>query len=217
MHFASHPPQQKRTRDSLERLMTAGLEVLAEDGWEAFTIAAVAKRADVGTASIYRRFEDKDTFKLALHRSFSDQLSARWLPAFRSVARADLDLEMLVRKLVGALAESFRDNERVMRAIVLGAIADPRLQVVGNREVRAVALEFEDALLAHSDQFGAVDAKRAVAVCFQTVFDSFTQLLLYGGQAHPELGWDELPDELSRMTLAYLRAGQQFQDPEERE
>src|SRR4051812_9689247 len=107
MHFATHPPRQKRTRDSLDRLMAAGLEVLAEDGWDAFTIAAVAKRAGVGTASIYRRFEDKDAFKLALHRSFSDQLSADWLPAFRSVARADLDLETLVPTLIDALAKSF--------------------------------------------------------------------------------------------------------------
>jgi len=37
--------------------------------------------------------------------------------------------------------------------------------------------------------------------------------LLYGGQAHPELGWDDLTDELSRMTLAYLRAGEEFQKP----
>lgn len=211
MHFATHPPQQKRTRDSLERLMAAGLDVLADDGWEAFTIAAVAKKADVGTASIYRRFSDKDAFKLALHRSFSDQISASWLPAFRSLARTDLDLETLVRRLIDALASSFRDNERVMAAIVRGAIADPRLRVVGDREIRALALEFEDALLAHRDQFGAVDPERAVAVSFQVSFDSFNRLLLFGGQAHPELDWEDLTDELSRMTLAYLRSGAEFE------
>lgn len=204
---------QKRTRDSLERLMAAGMEVLAEDGWDAFTIAAVAKKADVGTASIYRRFEDKDTFKLALHRTFSDQLSESWLPTFRQLARTDLDLETLVRSLIDALGNSFRDNERLMRAIVLGAITDPRLTVVGEREIRAVAIEFEDALLAHKDQFGDVDARRAVALSFQVSFDTFNRLLLYGGQAHPELGWDDLIDELSRMTLAYLRAGEEFQKP----
>jgi hypothetical protein len=93
-----------------------------------------------------------------------------------------------------------------MRFFVLHSRVDPRLAASGDREVRALALEFEDALLAHRDQFRCADPQLAVAVCFQSVLDSFLALLLGTGRAHAELGWETLTEQLSAMTLAYLRA-----------
>ena len=41
-------------------------------------------------------------------------------------------------------------------------------------------LEFEEALLAHRDQFKCADPELAVAVCFQSALDSFLRLVLFG-------------------------------------
>jgi AcrR family transcriptional regulator len=206
MATVTHPPQQQRSRESLEKLMVAGLEVLEEDGWDGFTIAAVAKRAGVGGASVYRRFEDKEALLLALHERFGQELSSQSLPAFRSLARADLDLETLVRRLLEETANIYLRREGLMRFFVLHSRVDPRLAASGDREIRALSLEFEDALLAHRDQFGCADPELAVAVSFQSVLDSFLGLVLQSGRAHSELDWEVMTEQLSAMTLAYLRA-----------
>jgi AcrR family transcriptional regulator len=206
MPVVTHPPRQKRTRESLEKIMSAGLQVLASKGSDGFTVAAVAERAGVGSTAIYRRFEDKDTLLLALHQRFSDEFLSTWRPSYRALARADLDLDALVRGFVGEMAAAYRHHEKLLRVFVTLAINDPRIADAGDRAVAAMALEFEEALLAHRDQFRCAKPELAVAMCFQTAQDSFLRLVLYGRQAHDELGWEPLADELSAMMLAYLLA-----------
>ena len=99
MSHVTHPPQQERSRESLEKVMVAGLDVLENEGWEGFTMAVVARRAGVGKASIYRRFEDKEALLLALHARFGEELMREWQPAMRELAESDLELEPMVRGL----------------------------------------------------------------------------------------------------------------------
>jgi AcrR family transcriptional regulator len=206
MSLVTHPPQQQRSRESLEKLMVAGLEVLETEGWDGFTIAAVAKRAGVGGASVYRRFEDKEALLLALHARFGQDLMDKSLPAYRALARSDLDLEPLVYGLVGELATTFRRHEGLMQFFIVHSRVDPRLAAAGDREIRATAFEFEQALLAHRDQFRCANPKLAVAACFQSVLDSFISLSQGTGRHVDELDWDVMVDQLSAMTVAYLRA-----------
>lgn len=51
---------------SRERIITAALELLAEGGYPAVSIAAICKRADVATASLYHHFGDKAGLLAAL-------------------------------------------------------------------------------------------------------------------------------------------------------
>src|SRR3954452_24454317 len=140
MSLVTHPPQQQRSRDSLERLMVAGLQVLETEGWDGFTIAAVARKAGIGGSSVYRRFEDKEALMLALHQRFGQEINSLFLPAFRRLAREDLDLEPLVRRLLKETAKIYQYREGLMRFFVLHSRVDPRLAASGDREVRALAL-----------------------------------------------------------------------------
>jgi AcrR family transcriptional regulator len=211
--LVTHPPKQKRTREALERILRAGLQILATSGWDGFTIGAVAARAGVGSSAIYRRFKDKDALLLALHRRFEDDFLASWRPAYRALARADLELEPLVRGFIGEMAAAFEHHEKLLRVFLIRAAVDPRIADAGDRSVAAMALEFEESLLAHRDQFTCPNAELAVGVCFQSALDSFVRLVLFGRQAHPELGWDRLTDELSAMCLAYLLSERRVRVP----
>jgi AcrR family transcriptional regulator len=207
MTIGTYPARQRRTRESLERIIRAGLQVLAAHGWDGFTIAAVARRAGVSPTAIYRRFEDKEALLLALHQRFEDEFLASWRPAYRTLERANVDLETLVHGFISELANTFRHHQKLLRVFVVRAATDPRVNDAGDRSVAAMALVFEEALLTHQDRFNCSDPHVAVAMCFQSTLDSFLRLVLYGRQAHPELGWERLADELSAMTLAYLTAG----------
>jgi AcrR family transcriptional regulator len=206
MTVATHPPRQQRTRESFEKIMKAGHQVLSAKGSEGFTVGAVAKRAGVGSTAIYRRFEDKDALLLALHQRFEDDFLSTWRPSYRALARADVELDELVRGFIGEMAVTYKHHEKLLRVFATMAINDPRIADAGNRSVAAMALEFEEALLAHRDQFRCADPELAVAICFQSAQDSFLRLVLFGRQAHAELGWERLADELSAMMLAYLLA-----------
>ena len=59
-------PRQQRSRDRLDRILSAADAVLAEDGYDAFTTSAVAARAEVPASSVYRWFADKDELATAL-------------------------------------------------------------------------------------------------------------------------------------------------------
>jgi len=46
------PPQQRRSRESLERVLKAGELVLEQKGYEGFTIAEVSRRAKVSVMMV---------------------------------------------------------------------------------------------------------------------------------------------------------------------
>jgi AcrR family transcriptional regulator len=52
--------KQSRSRESLQRLLNAAVEVLNEGGLEGATIPRIAARADLSPGAVYRRFPDKD-------------------------------------------------------------------------------------------------------------------------------------------------------------
>ena len=185
--------------------MTAGLQVLETEGWDGFTISAVAARAGVGRAMVHRRFKDKDALLVALHAQFGEQIRTEFLPRYRAVARSDRDLDDLVEALIGELSATFRSREGLMRFFISRARVDERLAASADREVRVVALEWEHALLAHRAEFRCANPELAVTISFQLAFDSFVALLEGGSRSHPELSWDTLTRELSVVTLAYLR------------
>ena len=79
------PPKQKRSQESLERVLAASIELLEEEGFDAFTIQDVSRRADVSVGAIYARFGNKESLLRAVHRHAMDTLR----PEHEAVAAAD--------------------------------------------------------------------------------------------------------------------------------
>src|SRR5262249_10888802 len=53
-------PKQARSRESLEKLLRAAIEVLGQHGVEGTTIPRIAHHAGLTPGSVYRRFADKE-------------------------------------------------------------------------------------------------------------------------------------------------------------
>src|SRR6476619_367331 len=79
------PPKQKRSQESLERVLAASMELLAEEGFDAFTIQDVSRRADVSVGAIYARFGNKESLLRAVHRHAMQSLR----PEHEAVAAVD--------------------------------------------------------------------------------------------------------------------------------
>ena len=65
--LAIRPPRQQRTREAWSRVLDAGVALLEDGGYEAFTIAGVCQRARVAPRAIYDRAASKDALFLAVY------------------------------------------------------------------------------------------------------------------------------------------------------
>src|SRR3954464_9030668 len=95
------PALQRRSQESLERVLQAGLELLKEVGYEGFTLQEVSRRSGVSIGSIYARAPSKEALILAIY----DQEMGRVAEAnARLQATAQLD-GLRGRELIVALVE----------------------------------------------------------------------------------------------------------------
>ena len=60
-------PQQKRSRDKLDRMLDAAEGLLDDKNFDELTIVQIAKKARVSAGLIYTRFDDKDAILSALY------------------------------------------------------------------------------------------------------------------------------------------------------
>ena len=200
------PPKQQRSRDSLEKLLVAGLEILEERGFEGFTNAAVAERAGVGVAIVYRRFADQNSFMGALFERFSQKGMEDLGVGIQVLAEADIDLEEFVPRFTRLVASSFRDNATLMHAFITANRGDAVLAAAVARATQESGVQLKASLLSHRDEIVRPDAERAVDFCHKQMINAFVALVADSTPTAPPFGWDETIREVSEMTLAYLRS-----------
>jgi AcrR family transcriptional regulator len=82
------PPQQARSRAVLQKVLGAAEDVLALDGLDGFTIAAVAERAGVSVGGLYRRFTGKEQLLAAVKDRLLTRLETRLSEALASARLA---------------------------------------------------------------------------------------------------------------------------------
>jgi len=106
------PVRRGRPRDAARdrALLKATLAVLAESGYGGLTTAAVAARAGVSTATLYRRWSSKEELVLAAAADFTEDLERR-----PDTGTLEGDLRALLRdKATGLTGE----NGRLLRALI---------------------------------------------------------------------------------------------------
>ena len=106
----ARPPKQHRSRRTLQRITRAALELIAQDGVEATTVGAIARRAGSSVGSFYARFEGKSDLLLYLDERIWETVGQRWVEA-TAEGMADRSIEQLVR----GLARLYADLELVHR------------------------------------------------------------------------------------------------------
>ena len=106
-----------RLSASRERILGAALRLVAEQGYAACSIAAVARQAGVATGSVYQHFPNKAALVAEVFRTASQ----REVDAFTRAA----ELESGVLDKITAAVESF--GHRALRAprMAFALIADP--------------------------------------------------------------------------------------------
>jgi AcrR family transcriptional regulator len=199
-------PQQQRSRDSLERVLAAGIDVLAEEGWEGFTVARVATAAGASVGLIYGRFDNKDALFGAIQDRFMADVESLHAERFQGPDWERATADQIIRKAVDAVAAGFSYNPSVLRVSMLRAAVDSTVYDRGHRAMADLSQRFENALLARRRDFTHPDPEIAVKVCFRMVFATLSRRIMFGptldGEDDP--GWDRTVHELGSACVGLL-------------
>lgn len=203
-----NPPQQARSRRTLERIVNAALEILASEGPAGVTVNAVVDRAHSSVGSFYARFGGKDDLLAYLGERVWEDALLRWKAALEANSWSTMDLGEIIGGAVTLLADIGRSRVAQLRTL-------DRMSGGGSayETFCAHVLEsLEDLLLERRTEMGHERPELAVRVGLGAVMG-----LLDGGLANREEA--EIPDETlvrecRELLLSYLggasrgRAGQ---------
>jgi AcrR family transcriptional regulator len=204
---AVRPPKQKRSQESLERVLEASIALLEDKGFDAFTIQDVSQRAEVSVGAIYARFGSKETLLRAVHQHAMESIGAQQHDAVAAVdGKAGKPVHDVIVDGVRAVASVFRGNERLLRAFMhLGAV-DDEISRRGSQASTELARQFETTVLAHRADLAHPDAETAVDVCFRMTYSTFARQVMYGPvfESDRAIAWDDLVTEVGSACAAYL-------------
>lgn len=151
-----------RSRDAILR---ATLDLLAEEGFTGLTVDAVAARAGVGKATIYRHWGSRATL---VHDAASTMHAVEEEPDTGDLRE---DLRVLLRQLTRFLCGP--DTGRVLASLVDAAQREPELAALREthiRQKRAVLARAFERALARGDVDADLDVERAVDLTVGPVF-----------------------------------------------
>jgi AcrR family transcriptional regulator len=193
-------PAVGRPRDSRidEAVLQATRELLADEGFAATTVQAIARRAAVGASAIYRRWPSRLELIIAATSPGLDKLEL--------APTGDLDID--IRRFVDAYLEMF--DSPVSRAAVPGLLT---LRGTESAEYRGLMQEMGQgvrpafrAVLAAAPP-GSVDTR----VDPDTVLDIIIGAALYRVFIHPFTGRRHARDDVADLVVRALRPDQSHQ------
>jgi AcrR family transcriptional regulator len=205
------PPQQRRSAATLDRIVRAAEELLAERSFEEATVDDIVARAGSSKGSFYSRFADKEALLAYLGGECTAQAKASWGEQLDPDATEGMPVEEVVDAFVGRLLEEYERSGPVLRALVLEARLRPgtefeRLTDELDGHIRDGLQRFLEARRA---ELPGVDPARAATVGMLMLDATTREAAFFTNPRGGPLAVDRttLRRELVRAYVAYLRAG----------
>ena len=201
------PPLQRRSRESLERLLQTGLELLQEKGFEGFTLQELSQRAGVSIGSIYGRVEGREALIMAIYERAMQSIDAEEQEKLQQVQAVEgLGPRERVERLITTAAETMLANGDVLGVFMRQAPMNSEILSRGADISRANARVFARALLAHRDEMRHPDPELAVDVAWRMIYCTIARRITHGPrfESTRPLSDERLVRELTRAALDYL-------------
>jgi AcrR family transcriptional regulator len=201
------PPQQARSQKTLERLLDAAEELIAERGVASVTISEVVRRAGSSVGAFYARFPDKDALLATLHeRSCVEALATAEL-ALDPKRWESVDLAGAVHEIVKFAGALYRERRGIAIAFIELAAADASFadrRAALEEETGLRLLEF---LKARESEVAHADLKVASQVAIRMILSTLEYgAMIFRGDGRDAAGLSDerIASELTRAVLGYL-------------
>ena len=173
-------PKQQRSRRAWNRVLDAGVAILEDGGFEAFTIAEICSRAKVAPPAIYARTTSKEALFLAVYEHGIERLredQARLTgPDFIAAGSPT----SLVRELVTATVRLLLRHRRFLGSVVLISASHAEIRRRGSGYSQELGDQFAAALRPVGDHFAHADFEAAIRSCFNVVFATTIFRIAFG-------------------------------------
>jgi AcrR family transcriptional regulator len=193
-------PKQKRSKDTKERIINAGLKVFSKKGFYKTDSKEIAREAGVSTGSFYMYFADKkDLFQEVLvdyHGKIKDVLRSIDIEKFIQSGDGRKFLRYVVNKLIEAhdIYPEFHQELNIM------ALSDPEINKI-YEDSKRVSIDITKAMLCSWEGKIRIKDFDTAAVIVQKSTEEIVHTILFSDL---NISDKQLIDELTDMLYRYL-------------
>jgi AcrR family transcriptional regulator len=200
------PPRQARSQETLDRILDAAEALVADKGFEDTPVSEIVQRADSSVGAFYARFHDKQGLLHALYERYYEEAVATADATLAPERWEGAETPELIEAVIHFLVSIFRERRGLMRAFVMRNHTHPEFQARQQRLSHHVIARLCALLLARREQLSHPDPERATRFGMMLVFSALETMILFGEMRSSLLSFsdEDLADELTRSTLAYL-------------
>ena len=199
-------PVQKRSQDSLDRVLAAGAELLSERGFEGFTLAEVSKRSGVAYGTMYWRVSSKDALLLAIQEQFLEE-AGKSREKLTPEHWKDASLAATIEGAIRVVASVFEYDPGLLRALTLEAGSHDELMARASGGIQESGKDFTDLLAGRLAAAGHPDPARTSQETYTLVIGALAARLAWPEfNAGTDLSWDRSVDALIAMAIGRMES-----------
>lgn len=199
------PPQQRRSQESLERVLQAGFELLQERGFDGFTLQEVSARANVSIGSIYARVPSREALIKAVYERAMVWTEEQSEPIEQAARRPGTTREQ-IEAIVTEMGTQMLTHGDVLRVFMRQAPLEPWILERAAEKSKGTCEVFTQAILEHRDEIRQDDPELAVDAAWRMVYNTTARRITHGAsfESPRPLSDTQLVNELARMVSDYL-------------
>jgi AcrR family transcriptional regulator len=199
------PPQQRRSQESLERVLQAGFELLRERGFEGFTLQEVSQRANVSIGSIYARVPSREALIMAVYERAMLWTEEQAGPLEQAAHRPGTTREQ-IEAIAAEAASQVLTHGDVLRVFMRQAPLEPWIMERAAVKSQATCEVFTGAVLEHRDEIRHDDPELAADIAWRLVYNTTARRITHGPtfESERQVSDEQLAHELARAVTDYL-------------
>lgn len=199
------PPQQTRSQETLDRILDAAEQVLAEKAFGEATLAEIMERAGVTVGAFYRRYPDKNALLRHLDERFFEEMSVRAGELFDPAKWTDASARSVIDLFAQQAVEVYSTRRGLMRSLFLRARTDTVLQQSALDVNKRYIAQLRAVLMPLRHQMTHPDPERAIELGFMMSIGALRELVVFGEiWPAPPAHDARLAAEVARMYCGYL-------------
>ncbi len=196
------PVHQTRSARTLERILAAVEQMLADGDLEQVTIEQIAERAHVSVGAFYKRFRGKSSLLPILLQRVHEQQTQRIRALLEDPELRDVSLARRIDALLFAFARSQQARHHLIRALVIGHWQSAERADSENRS--AELLQAAHGWLAECiDEIRHPDPRLALSLGLFATLQSMQTAIIFE-RIPANIGIDRFTDEFARMFKRYV-------------
>jgi AcrR family transcriptional regulator len=199
------PPQQSRSQETLDRILDAAEQVLAEKAFGEATLAEIMERAGVTVGAFYRRYPDKNALLRHLDERFFAEMLARNAELLNPQRWPDASARDIISEFSRQAVEVYSARRGLLRSLFLRDRTDTILQQSALHVNEQFIASITALLLPRRAEMTHPDPERAIELGFMMTIGALRELVVFGETwPAPPAHNPALAGEIARMFCGYL-------------